>query len=125
MKIRIKGNSIRFRLSKTEVQELCSNGSVWSNTHFGEEASNLRYGLQVSQTIQEMNASFQKNTICIEIPQALIKDWENNDLVGFENVQKTETNDGLSLLIEKDFQCTIERPNENEEDLYNNPNVKE
>ena len=37
MKIRIKGDSIRFRLTQTEVKALSENGKIHDSTNFGND----------------------------------------------------------------------------------------
>ena len=124
MKIRIKGHSIRFRLSKTEVHSLCKKGAVWSETAFGQGKPVFRYGLVVSSSAEQMHATFGQSSICIYIPQSSVVNWESNEQVGFEHLQKNDPAMGLHLLVEKDFQCTIERVGEEEGDLYENPQAK-
>lgn len=115
MKIRIKDDSIRLRLTKTEVDSLCSNSVEESKTVISQNVI-------FSYTIQANNSwsvSFTKQGIRIEIPSELIKNWNKSNKVGFETVLENGK-EGLKLLIEKDFKCLTPR-DENEDDHYENP----
>ena len=50
MKLRIKGNSIRLRLLRSEVEEFAEGGSISDETRFGANA--LRYTLAMSNNSQ-------------------------------------------------------------------------
>ena len=52
MKIRLKGDTIRYRLTKTEVESLCTKGYVEEITHFGEQV--FKYALETG-----LNRNFQ------------------------------------------------------------------
>jgi len=113
MKIRIRGNSVRFRLTQSEVKQLSDTGSVTSQTHFGERI--FTYQVQTQEGIDQLKASFQSATITLLLPKAWGQDWYTNPKVGFQN------QDGaLQLLLEKDFTCLDNRM-EDESDNYPNP----
>lgn len=119
MKIRIVGNTVRLRLSKSETEELYEEGQVLEQTAF---ASNIfRYSIGLSDEIGEPSASFDNGHIRILLPESEAYDWINSDRTGLENFEYTEQGDGLKLLIEKDFQCLHERKNEDESDAFPNP----
>ena len=82
MKLRIKGNSIRLRLLRSEVDQFQSDGYVASDTTFG--TNTLRYSLRVSRNAGEVHARFEDNEIMIVVPEALAKDWTSSELVGFD-----------------------------------------
>lgn len=112
MKIRIKGNSLRYRLTKTDVDRFTSEGYLEEQTIFG--AGVLTYALQVDHT-DRLSASFENNKITLLMPQALAENWAITDRVGFE-----ETTGPLYLLIEKDFKC-LDNVAEDQSDNYPNP----
>ncbi|MGB5646142.1 MAG: hypothetical protein WBM55_03400, partial [Muriicola sp.] len=89
MKIRIKGNSIRFRLTRSEVETLCDKGSIEEIVQFGEQE--LTYAVQRSQ-VEFMEASYKDNTIVLHISELKIQGWEVNETVGFESTVTTSSN---------------------------------
>ena len=114
MKLRIKGDSIRIRLSQNEVTELVKEGEVWSTCHVAK--NHLIYGL-IKTKEDDMNASFENNKMIIHIPEEHLKEWDVNEIVGFDHTNE----DGLYLLVEKDFQCLKPREHEDESNLFPNP----
>jgi hypothetical protein len=119
MKIRIKGDTIRFRLTKTEVATLCAIGYVEEITHFGEQ--DFKYAIQ-SKNMESLEASYKQDTILLSISDQLIKGWDINETVGFETSMSVDANKTLHLLIEKDFVCLDERI-EDQSDNYPNPKM--
>lgn len=114
MKLRIKSNTIRLRLSKDEVQTLVSDARVSDCCSL--IGNNLEYSLK-SVADPNMTAEFEAQSIIVNIPSEWIKDWHLNDRVGFES----SMDNGCYILVEKDFQCLVPRANEAEDDLYPNP----
>src|SRR4051812_5004513 len=118
MKIRIKGNSIRLRLSKTDVERLDQTGYLEEQTSFPE--NKFIYALKSSDIGKELSATFEGNKITVTIPKALIYNWPVNDTVGFDSRIKITETDSLYLLVEKDFIC-IDETTEDQSDNYENP----
>ena len=116
MKLRIKGDSLRMRLSQAEVDEFANNGMVSDDICFGE--SSLHYSLKKSATF---NASLDNHKIVVEVPIHKGDDWAHSDQVGIEADVDCGEGKILKLLIEKDFKCLTDRPNEDESDLFTNP----
>ena len=121
MKIRIKGNSVRLRLSRTAVEELCKNGRFEEQTRFPDGVFN--YALQAVDTTDQMVASIRNNRIEIGISNSLVSGWSTNDKVGFHCMVSLENNEELSLLVEKDFVCMDETV-EDQSDNYPNPKMQ-
>jgi hypothetical protein len=121
MKLRIKGNSIRLRLLRSEVEEFAEGGSISDETRFGANA--LRYTLAMSKDAESIVGKFDSNEITVFIPEKTARDWTTNDSVGFEIEQPTGPNESLTIIVEKDFVC-IDRPNDpDRDDAFPNPNV--
>lgn len=120
MKIRIKGNSLRFRLTRPEIKKLSETGFLEERVHFpGSE-----FSYRVEKTpVQEFSADYRENRIIFSFPQHLLKDWFLSDHIGFEYDQQTTGNNSLHLLIEKDFTC-LEKTKEDQRDHYPNPLLK-
>lgn len=119
MKLRILGNSIRLRLTQTEVRDLAYGQTLREMTYFGPE-NFLEYKLILTDT-SNIQANFQGGKITIELPKNIGSPWAKGPEISLrENIQiKADTT--LSLLIEKDFKCKTERVGENEDDMFPNP----
>ncbi|UII81266.1 hypothetical protein [Flagellimonas sp. CMM7] len=118
MKIRIKGNSVRFRLTKTEVETFGKTGNFTEITHFRSKV--FTYTLVAKEGITELEADFVDNSITIYFPKSEQKDWANTDRVGLSNSVDWNDPAALSILVEKDFTC-LDNTDEDQSDNYPNP----
>ncbi|SDM18886.1 hypothetical protein SAMN05421823_11154 [Catalinimonas alkaloidigena] len=118
MKLRIKGNSIRLRLTQSEVDQVANGATVRETVQFGP--TRLTYAL-VPGTVAEPTAAFEDHELRVELPQADATTWAYSDEVGIQHRQDNGTDEALFLLIEKDFQCLHKRPLEDETDHFPNP----
>jgi hypothetical protein len=112
MKLRIKGNSIRYRLTKSDMAAIIKTGRLEERTDFGHTA--LEYVLQTTAEYN-LSATFHDNRISLFVPKTMIDRLANTDEVGFENAQLK-----LFLLVEKDFTC-LDDVAEDQSDHYPNP----
>lgn len=121
MKIRILGNSIRLRLSQTEVKEILETGRVQQTIRFGTSArQQLHYALQKAD-IPIINATYNDDEICVQIPRKMADDWASSNEVSLETHVPIDEEETLRILVEKDFQCIDARKGEDESDLFPNP----
>ncbi len=120
MKIRIKDNSIRLRLTQSEVAKYEATGSVEALIQFGI-GNVLHYNLLKSDH-QHVSATFNNNTIEVSIPHQLAHQWASTDEVGIEYLMPIDTDNHLRILVEKDFKCLTVRTNEDETDAFPHPN---
>ena len=115
MKIRIKDNSIRFRLTQSEVAELGQNGMISSFTEFVDRP--FIYSIESTED-ENLSAAFIENRIILKMPKAMIAEWISTDRVGFDGQAGL-----VKILVEKDFVC-IDNTLEDQSDNYPNPNLK-
>lgn len=118
MKIRIKGNTLRLRLSQSEVQEIRTSGRTSDSINFGDRK--LIYTLQIVDQA-EVSADYDGDFIMVNVPPIVAKEWSGSDEVGFEHRQQLPDGEDLYILVEKDFQCLNPRRGEDESDLFDNP----
>jgi hypothetical protein len=119
MKLRIKGNSLRFRLSKTDVAKLAVAKYLEERTSFG--SNTFGYALQIEDAGDELSADFDGSKITVFIPEIFIKGWAVNDVVGFNVTKQVSKAESLYILVEKDFKC-LDEVTEDQQDNYENPN---
>ncbi len=118
MKIRIKGNSIRYRLTKTEVETFSKTGSYKETTDFGNTV--FTYILKAKKDIDVLEAAFNENTITLYLTDKERSGWASSDRVGFSGTMDLPNGKQLSLLLEKDFVC-LDETIEDQSDNYPNP----
>ena len=119
MKLRIKGNSLRIRLTKTEVNIIANTGYLEEETLFGN--NKFVYALQRVDEGNELSAALEENKMIIFVPSSLTKEWPANNIVGFNAEMPVADNKTLFLLIEKDFVC-LDETTVDQSDNYENPN---
>ena len=117
MKIRIKENSVRFRLTPTEVKRFCEEGYIQKATQFS--TTTFVYGVKTAP-IETLQVDFNDNTITLNVPESFAKDWHDNDLVGLEHDVDLSDGTKFFLLLEKDFAC-LDNTHEDQSDKYPNP----
>ncbi|HEV7230132.1 MAG TPA: hypothetical protein VGO45_02320 [Bacteroidia bacterium] len=118
MKLRIKGNSLRMRVSKSELELFAKQDWLEERIEFG--TSCLIYRLESNQRANMLSAEMVANKITVRLPDAMKKEWTGSDVVGFENKINTQNGKTLSILIEKDFVC-IDNSMEDQSDNFPNP----
>jgi hypothetical protein len=118
MKLRIKGNTVRLRLTQSEVATVGEGGRVQEITLFGPQAQ-FCYTLEAVDTLQ-LEAEYSNNTITVRVPRVMAHDWATTELVGLCTEQKIAENVSLQLIIEKDFACLSPR-GEEDSDTFEHP----
>jgi hypothetical protein len=115
MKLRIKGNSIRFRLTRSEVDRLAVEFKISEKVEFGDQP--LLYCVRCSDE-HELTASFKDHTVILDLPKMMVQELVSTDRVGFKG-----QSGAISLLVEKDFTC-LDNVEEDQSDNYPNPLLK-
>jgi len=120
MKLRIKGNSIRLRLTQSEVQRLISGEAIQETTRFSL-VDEFNYAIELWH-LEIFQANFENGKLTVFVPTTEAKKWAETDQVSMEYLQPNDV-DGLKILIEKDFACLAERPGEDERDNFPHPQM--
>lgn len=121
MKIRIKDNSLRLRLTQTEVDTFQATRKVACAIAFPNDTQ-LHYTL-LWGTGDAYAARFDGQEIEVVVPDNVGKTWLAPTEVGMEQQVALPNGGSLRLLIEKDFACLTERVDEDESDMFPNPNA--
>ena len=122
MKLRIKGNSIRLRLTQTDVSKFITDGKLVETVEFGNApVPKFCYELLFSENAENVCAEFNNGTISVLVPKNTAEDWANGEKVGIES----DENSKLKILIEKDFACLAPRKGEDESDNFPHPKTGE
>lgn len=121
MKIRIRGNSVRYRLDKLEVARFAETGELVETTQL--VGGVFTYILRRSSQVETLSAQWQDNSIVFLMPEDIAKEWVETEEVGFQHKLPLENGESLFLLIEKDFVC-IDNTFEDQSNNYPNPNLE-
>lgn len=120
MKLRIQGNSIRFRLTRSEVDSLHAIGEVSAVTAF-PAAQSLRYTVRAATHAARVGAVFEARAIVVTIPAGRVRDWATGDEVSLRGSESLPGNTRLDILVEKDFACLVPRDGEDDSDMFPHP----
>ncbi len=104
MKLRIHGNSIRLRLTRSEVARFTAEGRVEASLKFGPDASQrLVYSLEAVSEITELCVHGSAERLMICVPSAIAQEWSHSDRVGVSARQRLDGQSELEVLVEKEF----------------------
>ncbi|MBA4185821.1 MAG: hypothetical protein H0X49_17725 [Acidobacteria bacterium] len=123
MKLRTRGNSLRLRLTKSEVAEIGAGGTVEETVEFGgEPPQRFIYALVSTDNVENPTAVFDAGRITVFISKAQAGEWSRTNQIGIE-AEKSIGADGrtLRILIEKDFSCLEPRAGEEDVDTFAHP----
>ena len=120
MKLRIRDNSIRLRLTRSEVEELREKGLVVSKAGFpgGRE---FRYQLESSPASVSPGAFLSDSVLTVRLPESAVLAWAATEQVSITGEQLLQDGENLGILVEKDFACLAPREGEDESDMYPHP----
>lgn len=119
MKLRIKGNALRLRLTQGEIRALADTGQVQERTEF-PGGGQLTYRLRSDDKISEISVGYSGNIIEFRVPAALAQRWCSTDLVTLSAAPPVGA-DTVQLVLEKDFACLEPRAGEDESDQFSHP----
>jgi len=124
LKLRVRDNSIRLRLTRSEV-ELVRNDGLGLGLGRGRVPlagrNNFDYVLESSPATVKPEAHISNNVLTVRIPEAEIISWSESDEVSISASQILDGGDQLNILVEKDFACLAPREGEDETDMYPHP----
>ena len=105
MKLRIKGNSLRLRITRSEMSRLIDAGRIEETTHFAsDEEARVTYALEHSSFASGINLRYSPREITVVIPSQDAQRWAGTQDVGLYGEIPTMAGP-LELAVEKDFAC--------------------
>ncbi len=119
MKLRMRGDSLRLRLTRPEVQQLAQSGSVEEHVRI-TPGGVLVYRLKRVKSAATLGASFENGVVEIQVPEIVAREWCASDLVTLEHVQP-HGEVRLRIVVEKDYACLAPREDEDETDNFTHP----
>lgn len=121
MKLRIRGNSVRLRLTRGEVEQFGKTGLVEDTVEFGfEPHQRFVYALSAADA-DNPTAVFENNRMTVSVPKRIAEEWVRTNQVGIRAEQTIAAGRTLGILVEKDFACLEERAGEDESDAFPHP----
>lgn len=120
MKLRIRDNSIRLRLTRPEVDTIGTDGLVGGKVSFPGGAQFI-YCLESSPACVDPTAQFANGELSVRLPESAVQYWTTSDDVSIRAAQTLDDGGTLVILIEKDFACLAPREGEDESDMFPHP----
>ena len=100
MKLRLKGNSVRLRLTPSDITALCDHGVVEESADFGG-GDLLTYWLQSADSPGPVRATFSNGTVAVIVSAETVRKWADSDEVGIY-----AQSGALAVSVEKDLRCS-------------------
>lgn len=124
MKLRIRDNSLRLRLTRGEVDALRDDGIVQARTAFpgGRE---FQYEVESSPASVSPGAFLSNGKVTVRLPESAVLAWANSEQVSITGEQQHKNGEILGILVEKDFACLAPREGEDESDMFPHPQAGE
>jgi len=120
LKLRIRENTLRLRLGRSEVESFKQSGSISSRIKLTKSPlGSLVYELRHA-SVDSPELTFSNGKFTCTLPSKEVIAWENSEQVGIYHSIRIEEGYNLELILEKDFKCLIER-SDDDEDGYPNP----
>lgn len=123
MKLRIRGNSVRIRVSRGELAQIAEDGFAEDTVEFSPGAR-LSYRVEVVPS-GPIRASYDEHCIRIALPSDAVRQWVEPDRVSIDSEQALGEGRRLKILVEKDFACLTPRDGEDDGDLFPNPGANQ
>lgn len=122
MKLRMRSNSIRLRLTQSDVAAFEAGGAVEEIIEFGLIAGK-RFTYRLEQAaVENVCADFADGKITVSVPLEEARNWVQTNQIGIKAEPEIGNGKTLKILIEKDFACLDVREGEDESDAFPHPN---
>jgi hypothetical protein len=123
MKLRIKDNSLRFRVSQSELASLVDSGRIEKTIYFAsDEHSRLTYSLECRSSSTHATLLYHPQKVTLVLPKDEVKAWGGSDQVGIYTTADVGPHGTLDLLVEKDYAC-LDLSDADNHDTFPNPGI--
>ena len=121
MKLRITGNSLRLRISPSEMTRLLEAGRIEEAVYFGAgEDASFTYALEHGPQTSATTVKYTPRELTVMVASQEAQRWADGQDVGLYG--ETSTSRGpLQIAVEKDFAC-LDKDDAANADTFPNPN---
>jgi hypothetical protein len=121
MKLRIKGNSLRLRVTRSELARLSAGESIEETIHFTPEpAAVFRYALVSNPETDQVGIRYRDGEVTVTIAPEQMRAWSEESQIGIYATLHLGPAGLLEIAVEKDFACLDGRDEDNR-DTFANP----
>jgi len=123
MKLRILGNSLRLRVTRSELAQLQAGGRIEDCVRFSTAPdASLIYALAIASSDVAVCVEYAPQHVTIVLNEAQLRSWSQPGEVGIYTSVDNGSDKGLQLTIEKDFAC-LDRSHVSNSDTFPNPHA--
>lgn len=121
MKVRIKGNSIRIRVTRSELQRILTGEKLHDAIRFGiQPEASFGYALSVAEIDAPVAVEYSDQTVSLRVARQVASAWGHESEVGIYATIPVSAGLYLDVMIEKDFAC-LDRSDAENADTFANP----
>jgi hypothetical protein len=121
MKLRIKGNSLRLRVSRSEFARFQAGDRIEETIHFTAAAeATLTYALESSLKPSPVTVLYGSREVTVILSKDRARIWGDQSEVGVYATLDVGPAGSLEVVVEKDFAC-LDRSDEDNSDTFVNP----
>jgi hypothetical protein len=121
MKLRIKGNSLRLRVSRSELALFQAGGRIEETIRFtAAPEATLTYALESALRSSPVSVRYGSREVTVILSQDRARIWGAEDEVGVYTTLDMGPAGSLEVVVEKDFAC-LDRSDEDNSDTFANP----
>lgn len=120
MKLRIAGNSLRLRVSQSDLARFMKSGRIEETIHFaGDDSAQFTYAMEQSEAQSDISVRYRAREVTVVLPSGAARDWAEGERVGIYG-SVAVGKDKLALIVEKDFAC-LDGSDRDNLDAFPNP----
>lgn len=121
MKLRIKGMSLRLRVSLSEVTRVRAGFRIEETIHFTDsDGAALTYGLESAKQHSPVTLRYKERNVTVVLSEEQARNWTGGNDVGVYCSLSVGSKGFLEVIVEKDFAC-LDGSEADEEDTFPNP----
>ena len=121
MKLRIKGNSLRLRVSRSELERILAGEEVAETIRFAAAPeAKLTYALERGSHAGGANVRYGAQEVTVVLSEEQSERWSQESEVGVYTAVEIAPEGSLELIVEKDFAC-LDRSDADNKDTFANP----
>ena len=121
MKLRIKGNSLRLRVSRSELARFQAEGRIEETIHFTAALeATLTYALESATGASPVTVRYEPGEVTVILSKDRARVWGAQSEIGVYTTLDMGPAGSLEVVVEKDFAC-LDRSDEDNSDTFANP----
>jgi hypothetical protein len=121
MKLRIKGNSLRLRVSRSELARVLAGERIAETIRFAAAPeAKLTYALECGTHQGGTSVRYGAQEVTVSLSEEQAQSWSQESEVGVYTQVDLAAEGALEVIVEKDFAC-LDRSDEDNKDTFANP----